>query len=143
MELQESTNRLVELIRHSQSPYHTMKEAISQLEKAGFERISLAESATLEPGKAYYVSIYDRSLAAFRVPQSGFKGFRIITSHIDNPCFMIKPNPERKKSDCITLNVERYGGPILNTWLDRPLTIAGRVCVATDDHLPEEHAVQF
>ena len=43
MELQESTNRLVELIRHSQSPYHTMKEAISQLEKAGFERISLAE----------------------------------------------------------------------------------------------------
>ena len=46
---------------------------------------------------------------------------------------MIKPNPERKKSDCITLNVERYGGPILNTWLDRPLTIAGRVCVATDD----------
>ena len=133
MELQESTNRLVELIRHSQSPYHTMKEAISQLEKAGFERISLAESAALEPGKAYYVSIYDRSLAAFRVPQSGFKGFRIITSHIDNPCFMIKPNPERKKSDCITLNVERYGGPILNTWLDRPLTIAGRVCVATDD----------
>ncbi len=108
MELQESTNRLVELIRHSQSPYHTMKEAISQLEKAGFERISLAESAALEPGKAYYVSIYDRSLAAFRVPQSGFKGFRIITSHIDNPCFM-------------------------NTWLDRPLTIAGRVCVATDD----------
>ena len=133
MELQESTNRLVELIRHSQSPYHTMKEAISQLEKSGFERISLAESAALEPGKAYYVSIYDRSLAAFRVPQSGFKGFRIITSHIDNPCFMIKPNPERKKSDCITLNVERYGGPILNTWLDRPLTIAGRVCVATDD----------
>ena len=133
MELQKSTNRLVELIRHSQSPYHTMKEAISQLEKAGFERISLAESAALEPGKAYYVSIYDRSLAAFRVPQSGFKGFRIITSHIDNPCFMIKPNPERKKSDCITLNVERYGGPILNTWLDRPLTIAGRVCVATDD----------
>lgn len=48
MELQESTNRLVELIRHSQSPYHTMKEAISQLEKAGFERISLAESAALE-----------------------------------------------------------------------------------------------
>ena len=133
MELQESTNRLVELIRHSQSPYHTMKEAISQLEKSGFERISLAESAAFEPGKAYYVSIYDRSLAAFRVPQSGFKGFRIITSHIDNPCFMIKPNPERKKSDCITLNVERYGGPILNTWLDRPLTIAGRVCVATDD----------
>ena len=66
-----------------------MKEAISQLEKAGFERISLAESAALEPGKAYYVSIYDRSLAAFRVPQSGFKGFRIITSHIDNPCFMM------------------------------------------------------
>ena len=62
MELQESTNRLVELIRHSQSPYHTMKEAISQLEKAGFERISLAESSALEPGKAYYVSIYDRSL---------------------------------------------------------------------------------
>ena len=49
MELQESTNRLVELIRHSQSPYHTMKEAISQLENAGFERISLAESAALEP----------------------------------------------------------------------------------------------
>lgn len=47
MELQESTNRLVELIRHSQSPYHTMKEAISQLEKAGFERISLAESQRL------------------------------------------------------------------------------------------------
>lgn len=65
MELQESTNRLVELIRHSQSPYHTMKEAISQLEKAGFERISLAESAALEPGKAYYVSIYDRHLLHF------------------------------------------------------------------------------
>lgn len=133
MELQESTNRLIELIRHSQSPYHTMEEAIRQLEKSGFERFELAKTAALEPGKAYYVSIYDRSLAAFRVPKSGFKGFRIITSHIDNPCFMIKPNPERKKSGCLTLNVERYGGPILNTWLDRPLTIAGRVCVKTED----------
>lgn len=133
MELQESAGRLMRLIRHSQSPYHTMQEAIRQLEEAGFTRWELAKTSALEPGKAYYVSIYDRSLAAFRVPTQGVESFRIVTSHIDNPCFMIKPRPERKKSGVLTLNVEKYGGPILNTWLDRPLTIAGRICVEGED----------
>lgn len=133
MVLQDSTNGLLQLIRHSQSPYHSIQEAICQLKAAGFERWELTKNSPLEPGKAYYVSIFDKSLAAFRVPAGTFESFRIATSHIDNPCFMIKPKPERRKSGCLTLNVERYGGPILNTWLDRPLTIAGRLCVAKED----------
>lgn len=133
MNLQESTNGLLQLIQQSQSLYHTMEAASRRLEEAGFQKLELTEISALEPGKAYYVAVYDRTLVAFRVPTGTLESFRIEAAHIDTPCFVIKPNPERKKSGCLTLNVERYGGPILNTWMDRPLTIAGRVCVATDD----------
>ena len=56
-------------------------------------------------------------------------GFKIVGSHTDSPCFRIKPNPEITVENIVRLNTEVYGGPILSTWFDRPLSIAGRVVV--------------
>lgn len=129
----DSTDRLMSLLEASYSPYHSLRTSIAALEDAGFSEWNLTDERGLEPGKAYYVSIYDRTLAAFRVPTGELKSFHIAAAHIDNPCFIIKPRPERSKSGYITLNVERYGGPILNTWLDRPLTISGKVWTKSED----------
>ena len=128
-----SDELLLRLLNNSQSPFHSLAEGKKILEENGFEAWDWTKSQKLSPGKAYYTAAYERSLIAFRTPSAALSGFRIAAAHIDTPCFMIKPKPERNKSGYITLNVEKYGGPILNTWLDRPLTIAGRVCIETED----------
>ena len=128
-----SEKLLFRLLEHSASPYHALQESIDILEENGFSCWDWTKNDELLPGKAYYAAAYGRTLVAFRTPEKEIKGFRIAAAHIDNPCFMIKPKPERKKAGYLSLNVEKYGGPILNTWLDRPLTIAGRVCVEGED----------
>ncbi len=77
----------------------------------------------LEPGKKYYVSPYPSMMIAFTMGKARFitKGFNIIAAHTDNPALRIKPEPEVVEEGMLTLNVEKYGGPILNTWFDRPL----------------------
>jgi len=74
---------------------------------------------------------------SFVIGKSGYltKGFHIITAHTDNPGFRIKPNPEVTAEGLITLNVEKYGGPIFHTWFDRPLSVAGRIAVRSDETL--------
>ena len=108
------------------------------LEESGFKKWEWTKNQALEPGRPYYAVAYERTLIAFRTPADAPRGFRIAAAHIDTPCFMVKPKPERKKSGYLSLNVEKYGGPILNTWLDRPLTIAGRVCLDSGDPFSPE-----
>jgi len=135
MTLQESNNTLLTLINASVSPYHAVKESIRQLEEAGFAEWPLGSAKELVPGGAYYTNIYGTTLVAFRMPKNPlsadcFGGFRIATAHTDNPCFRVKPNPDHYKNPMYhRINVEGYGGAILSTWMDRPLMIAGRVCV--------------
>ncbi len=139
MTLQESNNTLLSFIHASVSPYHAVSNSISQLEAAGFTEWKLNGTENLVPGGAYYTNIYGTTLIAFRMPKQplsadSFKGFRIATAHTDNPCFRIKPQPDHYKNPLYhRLNMEAYGGAILNTWLDRPLVIAGRIALKGED----------
>lgn len=113
--------------------YHAVKELEERFAQEGFEKLSESALWKLEPGKSFYVLRNDSSFMAFRIPScdiKDIKGFRIYAAHSDSPAFKLKENPEMaKEGSYVGINVEKYGGMILSTWMDRPLTIAGRVCV--------------
>jgi aspartyl aminopeptidase len=105
-----------------------------RLEAEGFIGLEMNGPWTLDPSGKYYLTPYPSMLVGFSIAsgRSPAKGVKIIAAHTDNPGFRIKPEPEVNSEGMLTLNVERYGGPILNTWFDRPLSIAGRIAVKSD-----------
>ena len=113
--------------------YHAVEELKNRFTDAGFIQLDERTIWSVEKAKAYFVVRNDSSMIAFRVPQCGtenIKGFHIYAAHSDSPAFKLKENPEMIREGCyVGINVEKYGGMILSTWMDRPLTIAGRVCV--------------
>jgi aspartyl aminopeptidase len=128
--INDTTERLMHTLRACVSPYHAVQEAERQLAEAGFEELSLTKRWTLEEGNGYYVPVFDSSLVAFTIGMDlEHPSLRMEAAHTDWPCLKLKPNPEVKFQKYGKLNVEVYGGPILSTWLDRPLGLAGKVCV--------------
>ncbi len=130
---------LMKFLDKSVTNYHAVQEVCTQLDEQGFVQLSEKELWRLEEGGAYYVTRNDSSVMAFRVPDctvEEIKGFHIYAAHSDSPAFKVKEHPEMEKEGCyVSINTEKYGGMILNTWLDRPLTIAGRVCVEEDGEI--------
>ena len=112
-----------------------VQEAESRLQQAGFEELSFQKIWGLADTGRYYVKHHDTTLFAFTVhKRAGFKdSIRIGAAHTDFPCLRIKPNPDVMAGGYAQVNVEVYGGAILNTWLDRPLGISGRVALASED----------
>ena len=110
-----------------------------ELEAAGFERIDPTQPLPqLKAGGQYYVTKNDSSIYAFRIGTKTLAeaGFRMICAHCDSPTFRIKPKAEiHCEGDLVKLNTEVYGGPIMSTWMDRPLSLAGRVILRGDDAL--------
>lgn len=129
--------KLSDYIRRSVTPYHTVDTVKETLTEAGFVELSMNEEwQKLEKGMGYFVDVFGSACVAFYVGDEFIKTgmLKIITAHTDSPCLKIKNSPKRKNADgSLSLNTEIYGGPILNTWLDRPLSIAGRVMLQTDD----------
>lgn len=117
----------------------TLKE---RLAAAGFKEMdSTAPIGTIEPGDQLFFTKNDSSLYAVRIGRQTIAdaGFHLICAHCDSPTFRIKPNPEMVCEGGITkLNTEVYGGPIMSTWFDRPLSLAGRVILRTDNPLQPE-----
>ena len=117
----------------------TMEEMLSA---AGFKKLDPAKPiAALQSGDQFYVTKNDSSLYAFRLGRKSLaeSGFKIICAHCDSPTFRIKPNPEMlKEGNVLQLNTEVYGGAILSTWFDRPLSLAGRVILKTANTLHPE-----
>lgn len=130
---------LMQFLDNSVTSYHAVCEVEKQLKKSGFEQLSEKNIWNLEQGKKYYMIRNDSSLMAFRIPDcdiSELKGFHIMAAHTDSPAFKIKENPEmEKEGSYVVLNTEKYGGMIMSTWMDRPLTIAGRVCLERDGEI--------
>lgn len=114
----------------SHSQYHARAYLASALDTAGYTRLDEAAEWRLLPGGKYYVNRGGSALLAFRIPEGRPKGFLISASHTDRPAFKVKENGELE-GQYARLAVERYGGQILSPWLDRPLSIAGRVLVKT------------
>ena len=138
---------LIDFIYESPSPYHVVENAKQKLLNAGFKALKLTEKWDLKPKENYFVTQNGTSLFAFTMGSGKIEenGFKIIAAHSDSPTFKIKPSPEINVADrYLKFNIETYGGPILNTWLDRPLSIAGRVSVASKNVLqPNNHLVNF
>ena len=112
-----------------------IRSMTDRLKEVGFEELPEAEPWKLEPGRNYYVTRGGTSLIAFRMPADigPHMGFQIIASHCDSPHLRVKPGGPRQVEGYQTLNVEKYGGMINASWLDRPLSVAGRILVRTED----------
>ena len=128
-------NNLMKYIDECPSAYHVVAKQRELLDKAGFTALKETEKWKLIKGGKYYVTRNDSAIIAFVVPKTLKKlRFRVIASHSDCPAFKIKNDPEIKVEDSyVKLNVESYGGAIYHTWLDRPLSVAGRVFLKGED----------
>ena len=117
---------LINFIDRSPLNYFAVKNASEILEENGFKKVREDEVWDLEKGK-YYTTRDDSALIAFEIGEDIKKGFDIIGSHTDSPTFKIKSNPEVGDIGFLKLNIEGYGGMIHSTWLDRTLSLAGKV----------------
>lgn len=134
----ESTLELIDFISDSPSSFHAVENASLILENAGFILLDERKPYVLKKGGKYYVKRNGSALIAFSVPTEKVCSYSIISAHTDSPCFKLKENPEINCSNLYTtLNVEAYGGAILSTWFDRPLSIAGRAFVKTEKGLEQ------
>lgn len=127
------SQRLLHFISQATSPYHTVKASAAILKEAGFRELRWNEPWQLEPRQGYYISLYDSSLIAFTIGPNPRANLRIAAAHTDFPCLRVKPAAALSQQGYGKLNVEIYGGMIRESWLDRPLSLAGKVAVASDD----------
>lgn len=132
---------LIHFIAKSPSTFHAVRGIKAALLYAGFTEIREEDTWQIEKGGKYVVTRNGSALMAFTVPQESAEAFHITASHCDSPTFKIKENPEIADGPYVKLNVEGYGGMIMSTWLDRPLSVAGRLLVTENDHLAEKLVV--
>ncbi|WP_434303873.1 M18 family aminopeptidase [Clostridium botulinum] len=126
------SQNLLNFIYDSPSPFHVVNNIKSILDSNHYEELKDSEKWNLVKGGKYYTIKNQSAIISFCIGNKEIEdcGIRIVGAHTDSPTFKIKPNPQIfSKGDYIKLNTEVYGGPILNTWMDRPLSLAGRVTV--------------
>ena len=134
--------RLLDFLDASPVNFLAAQNIATELEKAGYRKLDPREPiGNVKAGDKLYVTKNDSSVYAFHIGRQPMAeaGFRMICAHCDSPTFRIKPNAEMLcEGGIVKLNTEVYGGPIMSTWFDRPLTIAGRVIVRGQDALNPE-----
>lgn len=132
---------LLELINAAPSPYHTVEASARFLAENGFTELNMSEPWELTAGSRYYVRVYGSTLLAF---VAGTGDIRVAAAHTDFPCFRLKPQAGMVREGYGVLNVEKYGGLILRSWLDRPLGLAGKVVLrGADAFAPVTRLVDF
>ncbi len=114
--------------------WHAVKYVSDKLKQSGFNELVETESWKLQPGERYFVTRNDSSLCAFVTPEKEMTKAHIIASHTDSPGFKLKPNPAFLKENMILLGVEMYGAPLIASWLNRDLGVAGRVTYLDADN---------
>jgi aspartyl aminopeptidase len=125
------TNRkLLDFIDRSPTAWHACANLISRLREEDYTELRETEPWEFHPGGKYYVCRNGSSMIAFRVPEGEFPGFLMMAAHVDSPLFRLRGNPDSPSAGVYTrLSVERYGSMLCAPWLDRPLSVAGRVTV--------------
>lgn len=134
----EQAQGLIDFIHQSPTMFHVAHRMAEKLKAQGFEPLCLKHKWNLKPGGKYYTTKNGSAIFAFTLggTNPADEGFRFLTAHSDSPGFRIKPSAEMKaEGRLLKLNTEVYGGPILMTWLDRPLSLAGRVILRSDNPL--------
>ena len=130
--MDQRTEKLLTFLDASPSVYHAAENIVTELKKAGYTRLYEEQPWALAPGGKYYLTRGGSAVLAFRVPVGIPTGFMMSASHSDRPTFKIKENSELTGT-YTRLSTEMYGGMLMAPWLDRPLSIAGRVLVETRD----------
>ncbi len=132
--MDETIYNLIQYLDMAHSSYHAVQGLKEMLEEHGYQPLSESSRWELMPGGKYYVTRGDNSLIAFRVPVSEPVGFMMTASHCDRPALKLKEHADLT-GKYTRLSVERYGGMLIAPWLDRPLSVAGRVMVQTTSGL--------
>ena len=126
-------NKFLDFVKDTPTAFHAASKFKDILEANDFKELLECEAWRLEPGGKYYIGRNMSSVVAFVIPTDGAHSYNITAAHLDSPTFKLKPNFEINRGRYIKFNTEVYGGPIYNTWMDRPLGIAGRVIVDSED----------
>ncbi len=137
---------LFEYLNHAVTPYHAVELGVSMLQKAGFTEQKLEEPFQGEHGKGYFIRVYGTGLIAYTVGRefSAEDALHLAVAHTDAPCLRVKPAAELLSGEYKRLDIEVYGGAILNTWFDRPLSLAGRVVLRGETaYTPQLRTVDF
>lgn len=124
-----NTLKLIDFIRKCPDAYHAVRTVSGILRENGFAEIFEKDEWHLQRGGKYFVTRNSSSIAAFALPETDYSAFLITASHTDSPCFKLKSNFELEAANTLTASVEAYGGMIMSSWLDRPLSVSGRVIV--------------
>ncbi len=137
---------LLQYVSLATTPHQAVAAGADYLKERGFEELTLGKAFDIKKGGKYYLTAYSTSLIAFTIGEETTENqvFHVAAAHTDHPCLHIKPKAEMAPGKYLKINTEIYGGPILNTWLDRPLSIAGRVALkGADIYYPEIKLVDF
>lgn len=134
MDMKQFNKKLFTFLSQSPTPFHAADSLADMFQKGGFQRLKEGEEWKTCGGKGYYCIRDSGSFLAFRLAQGSDKisPWRMAGAHTDSPTLQIKPLPLRSSNTYTQLGVEVYGGPLLSTWFDRDLSIAGRVTLVND-----------
>lgn len=126
---------LFDCLKNSQSAFACVCHNMKRLQDEGFEVLDYKDNWELKKGGRYVVNHYGTTLYAFTIGKNYKTGdmLRMAGAHTDYPCLRIKPSADFRTEGYAQVNLEVYGGPILNTWYDRPLGVAGRVIVRSEN----------
>ena len=127
--------KLFDYIAVCPTAFHTCAHSADMLRESGYTELCEAQRWEIVPGGKYFVTRNGSSLIAFHVPAGEIAGFMMTAAHGDSPAFKIKENAELSDGNYLRLSVEKYGGMLCAPWLDRPLSVAGRVLVSEGDKL--------
>ena len=129
-------NALINFIEKSPTAFHAVASCAEMLDSQGYSRLFEGDEWNLEAGKGYYITRNQSSVIAFRVPKGKPRNFMVAASHTDSPMFKVKSESLSSAFEKYAkLNIEPYGGTIFSTWLDRPLSLAGRVVVSSGEKI--------
>ncbi|MCE2982005.1 MAG: M18 family aminopeptidase [Parachlamydia sp.] len=136
------TQSLIDFLDSSPTAWHAVANVAEKFKQVGFTELNSGESWPIEKEGRYFVNHRGSSFCAFVLPKTKPKKLRLFTSHTDSPGFKLKPKPETH-SQTVQLAVEIYGAPLLNSWLNRDLGLAGRVYYTTHDKQTNEALVRL
>lgn len=136
MTYQKEAELLLNTIKVSTSPFHGVMEGERQLKEAGYKALELGRPWKLSRGCGYYINAYGSTLLGFYISNDFQEDpvCQLAAAHTDWPCLRVKPSPEVIAGQYGKVNVEIYGGPILSTWFDRPLSLSGRITLHSQSH---------
>ena len=129
---------LLYFIKNSPTCYHVTENIRQKLLANGYTELSERERWEVAPGGKYFVRRNGSSTIAFRVPEMIDGGFAMAAAHSDSPAFRLKEHPDRRSAHYVQLSTEKYGGMLMSTWFDRPLSVAGRVFVRANGEIVEK-----